>query len=154
MRAQLWLALLFSAGSASSQQLPLPSDADLKTAYCIPIVQNELKLLDGEASTPGVGPHFDAVRRALRVRNDDLARLQSYFLPRVFQMQPMGLLAAQNRANADIHELEANMPRCSELCDGKGYSDESVLACYKDCAAELPAVKRMAECRDFNWLPF
>lgn len=155
LRVLFSLALFLSIGNASAQQLPLPSEADLKSAYCIPIVQNELKLMNGDGSfAPGVGPQFDAVRKIIRERNDDLTRLQSYFLPRLLHLQPMGLLAAQNRATADLREVEANMAHCSERCDGKGYSNESVLACYKDCGAELAAVKRMAGCRDLNWLPF
>jgi hypothetical protein len=95
-------SLLFAAAWAQAQPLTLPTDTDLKTAYCLKITQSQYDYLNARiGGEPQNSPAYPGVQKMLREAYADVNRLRSYLLPRMQSLEPTGLIAAARRAEAD-----------------------------------------------------
>lgn len=150
---------------AIGQNLPVPTDAELRTAYCIPVITRELSdtkqaaaEAEHQANGPGTATYgaqdkFLQVLAGLKNRiaelESALKRLEAYLLPRVSQRDPIALAAAQKRGEADYQELMGG--ECGARCMAGSDADLSV--CLNSCVSP-GLVTRVKACKNPTWLPF
>ena len=140
--SRLIVTLLFSPAVAIAQG-QLPSDIDLKAAYCIPIARF--------ASQTTVMENLpESFRKSLRDTKDrgdvNLRRLNLYLVPRLSQLDVMSLVGAAKSAEEDLGRVNAEM----KLCDSISPVEEAL----KCMAVETEAVKRVRSCNVLSFLPF
>jgi hypothetical protein len=132
----------------------LPSEIDLRAAYCIPIVQHIVSLLNGLDREFGPSPPSPA-EAELRA---DLRRLQLYLLPRLPHLELLGVVTAQMRAKEDLASLDAFAETCRAKCrhlqDTPSGRKPSRSSCFEKCQGTHPANTRIKACSDFDWLPY
>jgi hypothetical protein len=157
MRTYIAAAAVLLPLTVTAQQI-LPSDADLKSAYCIAVIKKQIvfmnEILGGE---PPSSPAYEYARKMLRQRNNDLNRLQSYLLPKLSSLDATGLIAASRRAETDVEESGITAKQCTGRCDTtleSGRPGEKWSACIDTCLAENGAATRVNSCKAVNWLPF
>lgn len=163
--------LLFAGASvAIAQEPPLPSDAELRTAYCIPIIQWDLSM---ERSTVAAAEHqansaaptpesralmeqaADLTRKDIPLMESVLTRLQAYLLPRILRRDPIALTAAQQRAEADLKALQDLANQCTSRCTSPPNHPENLEACVASCMTQGKDIsERVKACRNPTWLPF
>ncbi|MGP8439958.1 hypothetical protein ACT2FY_32325 [Paraburkholderia fungorum] len=119
-----------------------PTDTDLKAAYCIGVLQQEI------AQMPQ-----DIPASAVQSQQEQIRHLQSYVIPRTQYIDPLGLAVARTRGQNDAKVLtDPQMQECSLPCATQPNADalkQCVLSC--DTQHRLP---RMWACNDLSWLPF
>jgi hypothetical protein len=152
MRIRWWglvIAPLTAVGLAQSDSLP--SDGELRSAYCIPVLKWQITQAKSIAAVANAA---DGPRNDLPQLESALNRLQLYLLPRIAYRDPVSLMGAQKRGEADTQELESMTQRCSARCLGadKG-NHEQQGACWNSCA-DSGLIDRMRACRNPSWLPF
>jgi len=145
--------LLATALGYAQAAKALPSEIDLRAAYCIPYAQYIVSLMDSayrEYEWLPAEP-LEEVRAVLR-------RLQLYLLPRLPHLEMLGVLTAQTRAKEDIASLKAYAERCRAKCNlqDKLYSERkpSQQSCFEKCQGTHPANAQMKACSDLGWLPY
>jgi hypothetical protein len=127
----------------------LPGEADLKSAYCIRVIQYQLSIL-GSGSLEGYSP--DIQRLILDERESTssrLRRLQLYLVPRIPHLDSGGIAAAMKAGDEDVARANQRADSCVAECQGKPST------CMADCSKSMPEnTARMARCSDLSWLPF
>jgi hypothetical protein len=170
MSLRLFLPLLVLPAGNSIAQAPLPTETELRAAYCIPVLQDEIadlhKLLDNimesmAAGTDDVPPAIrqewkDSIEKSkrdlpehIKARESALNRVQLFILPRMPYLDPTALLSATARARADIQENAADTHKCTSQCSTSGQFKSCMIACVN---SDLHA--RLDACRNPTWLPF
>lgn len=166
-RICFYSVFLASAPIAIAQD-QVPSDAELRSAYCIPVLQQQLTLAkqidamdtksENDPTTPADVRAQSLATREARQReiadlDSALKRLQAYLLPRFFQRDPVAMVAAQKRGETDWQQLADGMQsQCATRCAAITMSAEAV-ACINSCVnPEL--VARLKACKNPTWLPF
>jgi hypothetical protein len=171
LRAIALLAMAIALPTAA--QDAVPSDVELRTAYCIPIVKSMAKVAhDTRAAindwwqqnppTPEFQQRYAESDERLRKNEADLDstlnRLQSYLFPRMEHRDSIALMLAFRRGEADVREAQESGERCAKKCGITAYTpwaDEKTRACSDECTAtnkELTA--RTKPCLAPTWLPF
>lgn len=155
------ISILF-AGSATAEQLP--TDVDLRAAYCVPILKGQIAALNAAlgsgADLRGIGPELiDANRQYSRDRSDALARLQAYLLPRLGQLEIYPLVSAMKRGEIDsANGVWSSMDGCANTCGIRTATGEAArqtaITCFEACTREDPQMKRTLLCIKPDWLPF
>jgi len=156
----LWLALFLACVGPASAQLAVPTDNELRTAYCIPVVKAQIEIenqaiamAEGQRQSPtpeaqNLVKEIPAMREDLAKRQTALDRLQLYLLPKMQALDPIALTAAMHRGDADVLELKASAQRCAAKCT----SAPDWNACISQCNPDLSA--RVKACANPTWLPF
>ena len=112
---------------------------------------------DKEASTQALGERLskthDALRKEIAQLESTLNRLQLYLLPRVTQRDPVAIIAAEKRAEADLQELRRATAECTTDCAKSGHGDDPTNACAESCVGS-DLVARLRACKNPSWLPF
>jgi hypothetical protein len=144
--------LLMLASVASAQEMTQPSDTELRSAYCITVLQWQVNntsqfIAASESSTPP--QDVAAQRSALEKLGSALDRLRSYLVPRIGHRDPAGLRLAYKRGQDDIQQLDKSA-QCELECKAK--SKDSA-ACAESCT-DKALVARMRACSEPSWLPF
>jgi hypothetical protein len=152
MYAGAMILLFLLASSVEAQELP--SETDLRAAYCIPIVQD---LMDKTRSFM-TGPEFtqstEALTAALAEITNQLRRLKLYLVPRISHLEPLGLTTAIQRAKEDLKKFEQYGESCHTKCKQSVNKRASAeVACIYKCNAENPLRSRFKDCFDLRWLP-
>jgi hypothetical protein len=150
-----------SALSASAQDV-MPSDLDLRSAYCLPIVKNAATKAQGLArlttTTDAESRLLVALKQHAEEKSDELRRLQAYLLPRLTVLDPTALTLAMNRGETDVGRADEINHTCGTQCGGSEATDPAVvdrhMACRTACMNANPVVKRVKSCFPVNWLPF
>jgi hypothetical protein len=159
------LSQLFSGSVAMAGGLP--SDADLKSAYCIKVLQLEIavfnEVLQGadefvnEYRNSPNSHHKALVASIAKVQQDRrndisaLNRLQLYLVPRMGHLDADGLLIASRRGEVDF-ELRTGANR---QCGTKCLDMTNPEACLSSCLDQhTELIKRVVSCRTPTWLPF
>lgn len=169
------LAAVFLAPTAFAQR-PLPTDTELRAAYCVRVLQSDIANLqslragidESVARINEVPPDLQQqVLRTLQESKRDLPhmiseretalnRVQLFILPRIPYLDSTALLAATRRADSDLQGSATVgskcVRECSELKRGDGADDRSA-PCMRACmGGELQS--RLETCRNPMWLPF
>ena len=140
--SRLIFMLLFSPAIATAQG-QLPSDVDLKAAYCIPVA----RFASQTTVTENMPESFkNSLRDTKNMGDVNLRRLNLYLLPRLSQLDVMPLIGASNSAEEDLARSEADFMKCGSMS-----TDKDVLLCI---AVETEAVKRVRSCNVLSFLPF
>jgi hypothetical protein len=155
------LLLLPFASIAAAQELSLPSDAELHSAYCVPVlkwtIENTRSVItysDNGPQSPEVRRNTEEMRKALGETQTALNRLQAYLAPRIAYRDPIAFVAAQKRADADIAQAKSLADRCITQCTASSPRDP--IACLKSCESDQgkELTSRLSACRTPSWLPF
>jgi len=148
--------LAFSFADAALAQ-SLPTDADLRTAYCITVTKSQLaitqEMLGGEHES---SPTFTVVQKILKEQADIVNRLQSYLLPKLSSLNADSLLLASKRAVVDLEQAKAAAGVCASRCTPhfqNGRWTPRWSACMDECQAS-PLETRLRACRTPDWLPY
>lgn len=135
----------------------LPSEVDLRAAYCIPIAQHWVSDLRPLATDPTIKePGQEDLANLIEDFNEILRRLQLYLMPRIRHLDSLGLTTAMKRGQEDRDKLVQYNATCSTKC--KPLKNKKPLAswtsCLDKCHAENPLKSRLEACSDLRWLPF
>jgi hypothetical protein len=160
--------LLMAVSVTTFGQSPLPTEVELRAAYCIPVLQNDItnlrKVLANvdamlgriDEAPPEARQHLTETLqeskrdtpKQIEARESALNRLQLFILPRMQYLDASALLGAAARANADLQDSAAEVRRCTSECAANKDS-----SCIKTCmGSDLQA--RLNACRNPTWLPF
>lgn len=154
---RLLFAALSFAVAGPVLALTVPTDIDLRTAYCARVVATQLAgLQQMMAGEPESSPAYAFVQKTLRDQADVLSRLQSYLLPKLSGLDPEPLIAAALRADTDLEQAGQTGSVCSRKCAGhleNGRPSQRWSACVDECSAG-PLTTRLRSCRTPDWLPF
>lgn len=174
------LALILLATGLTSTpaqiQERIPTDIELHAAACIPMMQWGVRtsreaLTEIEQGIATIrarppeqqfaleiaeGQRRDAAK-ALETTDSALKRLQAYLLPRLMTLDAFSVMAANNRGEADVQELERNVDACN-ACSQAAIHRNPTKPDFAACAANecnlKPVNDRLAACRNPSWLPF
>lgn len=123
----------------------LPTDIELKAAYCIPIVKNTLQHVQ---KLHKIVPDDEEIKAAIVNEKDILKRLQVYILSKQNYLYLEGMLVAAKRAEIDSNLYKKNsQSKCYKQCDKE---DED---CQNKCIGE-DLIDRMDPCNSASFLPF
>lgn len=176
----LWLRpsvlAILCISTAASAQRPLPTDTELRAAYCVRVLQSDVANLkslstqidDTATRIQEVPPDLrQQVLQTLQESKRDLPqkiaeresalnRVQLFILPRMKYLDATALLAATRRADSDLQESAAVGGKCLRQCAepkaGEPAADRSA-SCLRSCmGADLQS--RLEACRSPTWLPF
>lgn len=140
----LGIPLLLHAFAAQAQQQQLPNNADLKAAYCIPIMQAQVANFQGDTQT--TDPQVkQRIASALAEVSGRLERTQRYLLPRIPYLETTALAAARQQGITDQAASIKLVLDCAKKCETP--------ACMDKCVPAEPANKVRA-CNQTDWLPF
>ena len=171
MRTLPIVIVLMLVSIASAQQLP--SQVDLKAAYCIPIVQHVIAGVTSVINNtpPEVYSRLSSETKELTTKqladsDANLRKLQFYLVPRLRYLDTFALAAASKSAEEDIvrqreyvNTCEAKCQNEVRSCDAKCQNEFGSLrlarmSCVMKCASDSALGTRMQACHDLSWLPF
>ena len=144
-----WAMVILLIFASGVEALELPSEIDLRAAYCLPIVED---LVNGFQS--GINEAKDAVDKAeqadmLSTAAANLHRLQLYLVPRMEHLDLMELTIAQKRGKADLSEIT----HCWDQCELLMFKPAESSSCHNKCN-NSPLLARIQACSKLSWLPF
>jgi hypothetical protein len=155
----IFLATLFQGGGAVAQDSG-PTDADLKAAYCLSVIQISWRR---ECTAVLSDPSVEELRKK-RCHDDqtNVERLKDYLVARgylVGKKDPTPTILAGNRGSADFKDcVYSTQPVNPEevACLVKCYAQPDVEhfnACHKACPTS-DSCRRIQTCDDLSFLPF
>lgn len=145
---------------AEGQQLP--TDNDLRAAYCLAYQEDALRLgttaladLEKDASTKSGVPKstVDEFRADVRQQEQRVARLRSYVLPRLNYLEPLAMTVALRRGKEDAQRFGNEWMKCINDCLSSTDLKRAVDVCTKRCS-QGEQFDRIQSCRNLSWLPF
>ncbi len=149
--------LLATSSAPAQQDLPLPNDADLRTAYCTPVLRWQIGIIRQMAKSsanpvPLVQQWVEEARQLLPQLQATLNRFEQYLVPRTMNLKTTPLVVASMHAEADIQQFQLQGDRCSAQCFGADKGDDSrQRSCWNACV-DKGLIERMEECRNPSWL--
>ena len=171
-RAFSCAVVLMFASLTASAQTQLPSETDLRAAYCLPVLQKDIDSIEKmialtddqikhiedmpESSRQGVLQMLQKSKQTLpqtlSERRSSLNRVQLFILPRMQYLDASALLGATARGTADTRELEEKVSACQKDC-GSHTSADDFTGCANTCIGR-DLMARLNACRNPMWLPF
>jgi hypothetical protein len=145
----LLLTLVSSAGARV-----LPSEVDLRAAYCLPVVEDLIRVLAAPSpfpSPPDVQAELDA---GVREGQEVLYRLRRYLHPRLLRLDLSSLLATRQAGEQDLRQAEGYDQTCKVTCSQRHQKYLAQAACRDQCTAANPYRQRFKPCFDLTWLPY
>jgi hypothetical protein len=155
MHTWVIIILLMLVSSAEAEQLP--SEVDLRAAYCIPIVKHWISVLRPLATDPDLKESGvqQVIAEITAEHTEQLRRLQLYLLPRITHLESLGVTTALKRGEEDRDKLEQYRMTCKTKCKPPANKlAPSEGECIRKCNAENPLKPRLDACSDLRWLPF
>ena len=158
IRAFMLLLSLVSTLIYGQQQMP--SDIDLKSAYCLTVVQHRINMaqpFEGQLD-PSSKTGSELIRTQATSR-DDVQRLRTYLLSKSQFLDVTALLGAKQRAEADVVTSNADGHTCVVSCTGQNDPGPEALtpkvtSCIDRCVMGSGAAARMRSCVKVDWLPY
>ncbi len=137
----------------------IPTDIELKAAYCLKVTQASVAELGRIAPTDAAMEKMKG--NALRNANDRVNRLQLYLVPRMQALEPTAMIGAMNRGEADaanyFRRVEEIADKCTTSCQLAGATGEAkdkAVRCFTACIGSDELLTRISSCPKLNWLPF
>jgi hypothetical protein len=153
---------------ASAQNFVEPTDAELRSVYCLKMLRSQLEMAKPvlaqrdaaiqSAQTPEAKDFQTKLaldtRKSVAEIERAVDRLQAYLLPRFMSRDPVAMIAAQKRADADWHALWEASGRCLNECPPPTSADDpKTRACLQSC--DRPEIReQLNACKNPSWLPF
>lgn len=181
--ATIVLLLLAGTGRALAQtpaMSSLPTETDLHAAFCTQALktliaegESSMRFFSGpEYSTvpnPNDPPELRASKEKAEASNKEmkatleseramLRKIDLYLKPRILNLDPVPLLAAQRAAQEDWERIQSAVSNCQNKCP-MSLSADAATKCNNDCATQtmpdFPTVQhKMKSCLNLEWLPF
>jgi hypothetical protein len=158
-----WSIVIVLVLTSNARAQELPSQVDLRAAYCIPILQDglsEISSLRNYVQSQSLPPEHKAVAEktlseAATKTVTNLRRLQLYLLPRLPYLDAYGIGAARKSGEEDIARLKELGKTCDTSCRNMFSNNPSAsLSCVIQCNSNSPVRARTNVCDDLSWLPF
>ena len=177
--------LMLALAASATAQAPLsarPTETDLHAAYCTEVLkfliegsQSSVTLYSGPEYNTVPGPNDppelqaskakgEAAMREMKARLESqkaiLRKIDLYLKPRIFDLDPIPIVAAKRAAQEDRDRLGSATSGCQYACpllpDSKA---DDLTKCNDECAArsmpDLPTIqKKIKSCLSIEWLPF
>src|SRR2546422_772165 len=138
-----WSIVLLLVLVSNARAEVLPSQVDLRAAYCIRILQETLS--DGLAIRKDVEtynlslPTKEVVEKKLSETATNLRRLQLYLLPRLSYLDSYGVGAAKKSGDEDIVRVKELAKTCDAKCRKAFPTKPSAgVSCMMDCQDASP----------------
>lgn len=153
----LLLILLFPVIAIAQSQMP--SDADLKTSYCLAPIKSIAEAGEKTLSQFTIGStQHEQLLRHIQQTKDNLNRANMFLLSKRPYLDPTALTIAQKRGESDVATAFAVMLQCVGACGSfKRAEKESLVGLWNSCVKQCdggPASIRMAGCEKLDWLPY
>ena len=168
IRMKRFLLLLAVGSVCCAEKFAQPSDAVLRSAYCIPIVQWGIDYTTKKVAISANGQTREQqsanaqARKALEKWESALHRLRAYLIPRMPNRDPtaLALALALKEGKDDAQQLEKN-EHCFFDCFTKknegnplsGETQHEILEPCSDPCVDKVMVERMRACAELSWLP-
>ena len=155
--AALWSAAPFALADT------LPTNTDLKAAYCITILNQRLAVASGTVANTRADQRPKVARILLTPVETNLRRLERYLLPRLADLEVTGIEAAAQSAredyaamNQEVAACVAAPPACEIPLDDPIAKDADIKKCLSNPCAANPSQNtlRIRACFDTSWLPY
>lgn len=159
-----------------------PNNTDLHAAYCAEILNSTLETSE-RLAVPLSGPEYstipgpndppallaskaksEAANRAAKAEVESekttLRRIDLYLKPRIFNLDPLPLIAAKRAAQEDIARINSAVKACANECPLlPDTSTDDYMKCSNSCTVkvmpDLPQIqKKTFSCNKVDWLPF
>ena len=164
----LTAVVALALGVAKAERLP--TDVELKAAYCLKVIQRftipfavqarldmmSARTYDG-LDAPSKARIDTAMKDEIKRGRDSEARLKLYLLPRVSHVEPALLLAAMKEGERDAAKFRQSLAKCYAECPLPAPSDSTASAaskCGTDCAERDELAQRVARCSNLDLHPF
>lgn len=157
--ALLGIAAMVAFGIANAQRLP--TDVELKAAYCLSVTQGLMNQTAQMMTNLGVPPEKQT--DAFKDQNERVNRLKLYLLPRLQELEMLSVTSALKRGETDAATYFARMSevqnKCQPSCPALGSSSQEYdrwQQCMLDCivARHDEFIERIKSCSRLDWLPF
>ena len=162
--AALLSALSISTGVAAQQHAP--SDAELRSMYCVEVIRAEISVQRHLISASDAAA-ASALTPALRQQWIDtsvelmqgLARLevvryklQAYMMPRIAALDSFALATAMRQGATDFEQSSAGADQCAADCAPSQVTNAQPPACGTSCG-DKASLSRVSACEKPTWLP-
>ena len=127
-----------------------PSDVDLRAAYCIPIVNQQVAVYQNALSSPGhpLPPQLEQTIKSMAADAQERAdHLKRYLQPRMTDIDTTALLAAAEQGKQDLRRGQQDVIQCMTACQ----NDANPAACTSSCNTDT--LTRVRRCTKLDWLP-
>ena len=150
---KLTIALIsFALTASSAQAVQLPSQVDLKAAYCISVKQSQIAPFNEFSGIPNLTDDLKQMATASAEKlNSDLRHLQRYLLPRLEYLDSSAIEAAMQQAKEDLPLASLDSNACLFLCSRDG---KQGVGCLTNCSEKSGVLTRIKTCNDLSFLPF
>jgi hypothetical protein len=136
---------------------PLPDDADVRTAYCTPVLKWQIGMIRHMARssvnpTPVVQQWVEEARDLLPELQASLNRFEEHLVARTMTLSTTPLVVASMHAESDIQQFELQGDRCSAQCFGSDKGDDAKQRSCWDTCVDKGVIERIGACRNPSWL--
>ena len=148
-----WAILILLLLGSSVEARELPSEVDLRAAYCLPIVQDDIRSFTSfvrEEQNPDVKAFYD--KELIPMLTEQLRRLRLYLMPRLRYLDRVGITMAIQSAKADLAKRAADWETCKTKCEQR--PNAVYASCLGECKTDPAFLTRLRTCADLHWLPF
>ena len=149
-------AIALGLDIANAQQMP--TEVELKAAYCIAVTKKQIEGMAHAKVSDAAAQQY--ISTMLRDEKDRLKKLQRYFTPRIQTLEPIPILAAMNRGEADYTNYNQRMnevaPNCiidCQVLNSTGEVQGKAKQCLSRCLEKDELIARVDSCSKLNWLP-
>lgn len=150
----LIVAVVIIPCSSISQNKILPTEIDLKSAYCLGVFQTQ------ENSNSAIRQIFGALSPDKKRQAEDWIfaqetrkkRLQRYLIPRIAHLEMAGIILATKSGAKDLEESGRHLSSCVESCNRQ---TPYLNSCEADCIDTTnDVIQKIRSCNDISWLPY
>ena len=133
-----------------------PSDTDLKTAYCIRVMQHGVDFFSSKLSNvPEMKPYQQKMENTLN-------RMKVYLLPKVPYLEVEPLMIATKNAERDLADANKSIEYCSKKYPNPATLSKEHGILYFDCITQQnksdvefeSRSARLQSCQNPTWLPY
>ena len=161
------MLLLTGTGIAQAPLTSPPNETDLHAAYCIEVINYQIRLGESilasqdKSTVPGAAEAapLEAVKANIDTQRATLRKLNLYLLPRVVDLDQIGLAGAKSTAKNDLARFNSAMSTCQSQCPmSPGFDASALRKCTTECATrampDFATVQmKLKSCQDPGWLP-
>jgi len=140
-----------------------PTDADLKSAYCLSVIRDRDSLTQVCAQASSIPSLAEAHKQQCHQDQSNIERLKDYLAARGYlfgERDPTPALLAGNRGSADfkdcVYAAQHQTPE-EEACNKKCLAQRDVrdaMTCFDEACPIPDSCRRLRTCNDLSFLPF